>query len=803
LKVGIILALVVLSILIPSLAYGGESNLEFGTRFIPTKLVEEREGILQIFATTGTSPVPEKIPGLTVTSLDSKILRVLTVQDSESGFVSEVTVKGIKAGTTKLFLAAPGFSSVELPVTVYGNVLNQEKLLVKTIPTSFSSEGPFKGLIYVELVDEDGFPVKANQDLDIFLSASNTNLLTIFQENISIKQDEYFAGTHFEMKPTGNTEKANIYVTAEGMESKSEDITIDEMEDLEIELYFFRDEVEVGNSAIGNIIVQLQKDDTDEPVLASKDILVKYKLTNDFTTNQVGEKTSTIKIKKGDYWGTDTVTFPALQLGVHTLTISSAEPLALATQQITTVTQVNNTGNKFVKFNALPILATGDKELIGMIHLEDANGEPILAEDNIELQIHSSDSDFLSIHNVFLSSQRGSVLVYADVDSSRPTDNTIEISPEAEQQVLGEALVETEVFGPNEDSLTLIAEPAIPKILANTEFPIVLYLEKDGEVVDFPSNSQVFASPSEFFEVETKSILDGNYLVTFNTKALDAGTDTLQFSINHFEDASVTLESLSSKPAKIIIDHSETIFTGSNDIFSIQLVNSKGLPVFAQEDIEISFVVDDPSKIQIPQTVIIEKGEYFKIFDAGPKTTGITQISALSDGIPISKTDIKISSRTPTLLLEVPEIVESDEVFTVKVSANQENLPLTGLGVKWNVEGGILQLSDTKTGTTGEAVASIISTSGKAVSVKASVSGSYYDSNSITKTIKVNSTSSEFLAYAEESPEYVKPEIGGIDLVIIIVPAMIGLMGYLLFKKGAFKNKSPQEREQVPQQVQS
>jgi len=791
-----------MSILTPSLAYAAESVLEFGTRLIPTKLVEGQEGIIQIFATTGTSPVPEKIPGLTVTSLDSKILRVLTVHDSESGFVTELTVKGIKAGTTTLFLAAPGFPSQELPVTVYGNVLNQERLLVKTIPTTFSSDGPFRGLIYVELVDEDGFPVRANEEIDIFLSASNTNLLNIFQENIVIKEDEYFAGTHFEIKPTGNTEKASIYVTAEGMAARSEEIKIDEMDDLEVKLYFFRDKVNVDNTAIGHIIVQLQKEDDEEPVLATQDILVKYKLTNEFTVNQVGEKTSTIKIKKGDYWGHDTVTFPGGLTGEHVIAISSAEPLSLETTTVTTVTQAINTGNKFVKFNTLPILATGHKELIGLIHLQDASGAPIVADDNLEIEINSSDNAFLTIDNVFLQRGTGSALVYADVSSTRPDEDTIEISPVAEIEGNTEAtLYEVDIFGPNEDSIDLVAESAIPKILANTEFPIVLYLKNDDQVVEFPSNSNVFASPSEIFEVQTKPILGGNYLVTFNTKALDSGKDTLQFTINDFADTEVSLESLSIKPANIIIDHSEIIFTGSNDIFSIQLVNSKGLPVFAPEDIEITFVVDDPSKIQIPQTLTIKKGEYFKIFDAGPKAGGVTEISALSDGIPISQTSIKIMTRTPTLLLNAPELVENGEVFTVKVAANQDNLPLDGLKVKWTVDGGILQLSDKKTGSTGEAIASIISTSGKAVNVEVSVSGSYYDASSISKTVKVNSTASEFLAFAEEEQEFVKPEIAGIDPVIIIVPVVIILMGYILIKRGVLKIKNPKVIEQVPQEV--
>ena len=525
------------------------------------------------------------------------------------------------------------------------------------------------------------------------------------------------------------------------------------MDDLEVKLYFFRDEVNVDNSAIGHIIVQLQKEDGEEPVLATQDILVKYKLTNEFTLNEVGEKTSTIKIRKGDYWGHDTVTFPGGLIGEHLIAISSAQPLSLDTATVRTVSQVINTGNKFVQFNALPILATGQKELIGLIHLQDANGNPIVAEDNLELEINSSDKDFLSINTVFLQKGFGSALVYADVSSNRPDEDTIEISPVAEIQSSAASLYEVEVFGPNEDSLTLVAESAIPKILANTEFPIVLYLKDDNQVVEFPSNSNVFASPGEIFEVQTKPIIDGNYLVTFNTKALDSGTDTIQFTINDFADAEVSLESLSTKPANIIIDHSETIFTGNNDIFSIQLVNSAGLPVFAPEDIEITFVVDDPSKIQIPQTVTIKKGEYFKIFDAGPKAGGVTEISALSDGIPITKTSIKITSRTPTLLLNAPELVENGEVFTVKVAANQENLPLDGLKVKWIVDGGILQMSDKKTGSTGEAVASIISTSGKAVKVEVTVSGSYYDASSISKTVQVNSTSSEFLAFAEEEQD--------------------------------------------------
>src|SRR3972149_176871 len=332
-----------MSILTPSLTYGADSNFEFGTRFIPTKLVEDKEGMIHIFAKRNSFVVPEKIPGLTVTSLDSKIIRVLTVKDSESGFVSEVTVKGIKAGTTKLFLAAPGFSSQELPVTVYGNVFNQEQLLVKVVPDTFSSAGPFRGLVSVELADADGFPVKAAEDVSVSLSVANNNILDISQENLVIKKGEYFTGAHFIVKDSGNTGKTNIFVTALGMETKSDVITVDEQDDLQVKLYLVQEEINTFGSSKAYIIVQLQLEGSEEPVIASKDITVKYKVTNDIFANQ------------------------------NTSPNVDNAP--------------SNDGDRFVKFEGLPIFATGNKELLGIIFLEDESDFPIRSDKNLEIKL--------------------------------------------------------------------------------------------------------------------------------------------------------------------------------------------------------------------------------------------------------------------------------------------------------------------------------------------------------------------------------------------------------------------------------
>src|SRR3990172_7965352 len=515
-----------MSILTPSLTYGADSNFEFGTRFIPTKLVEDKEGMIHIFAKKGTSLVPEKIPGLTVTSLDSKIIRVLTVKDSESGFVSEVTVKGIKAGTTKLFLAAPGFSSQELPVTVYGNVFNQEQLLVKVVPDTFSSDGPFRGLVSVELADADGFPVKAAEDVSVSLSVANNNILDISQENLVIKKGEYFTGTHFIVKDSGNAGTTNIFATAPGMEAKSNTITVDEqVEDLQVKLYLLQEDINVfGKAAKAHIIVQLQLKDSEEPVIASKDITVKYKVTNDIFANQntspdanIRDKTGTITINKGSYWGHDTFTLLGGQTGNYLVTITSGDPLTLESDTI----------------------------------------QAVFYDKNLEIKLDSSDSDFLSIDDVFLQIGEGSALVFGQLGNSLPNDinsDEFEINPVVEVESESASPIKVEVFGPDETLLQLIAEPLITKVLKDTEFPIVLYFTENSQVTKFPKNSNLFVSPSKIFDVETKPVFSGDDLIMLNTKAIDSGSDTLQFTVNVFPDATLTIESLSLKPANIIID---------------------------------------------------------------------------------------------------------------------------------------------------------------------------------------------------------------------------------------------------------
>ena len=57
----------------------------------------------------------------------------------------------------------------------------EQQLLVKTVPDTFTINGPTKGYFSVELADIDSNPTFAKKDTIISITASNSEIVTLFQ----------------------------------------------------------------------------------------------------------------------------------------------------------------------------------------------------------------------------------------------------------------------------------------------------------------------------------------------------------------------------------------------------------------------------------------------------------------------------------------------------------------------------------------------------------------------------------------------------------------------------------------------
>jgi hypothetical protein len=778
LRVGIILAAFIVYTIGISAAYAEE----FDIRFLPQKLIEGSEAKMQVFIAEGETIIPKKITDLTITSLDSSILHIEKIHDSSS-FVTDITVKAGKPGTTTIYLAAPGFDSKEIPITIYGNKNHASTLLVKITPDTFTTSGPNEGYIAVELADEDGFPVVAKEDTVISLDTANREIIELASQNLLIKKGEYFAHSKFTIKKSG---EATIYSTAQGIETKSSTIKVEEDEDLTIKMYTYPTTLSIHDASQGFVIAQLQ-DSSGRPVIAQKDITVYYKVADsdyteatNYSSNYKQKSSGYFQISKGTYWGYSQYSLPEGIEDTYELSISTEEPLVIETTEITSK-DLELMDDKLVQFQTLPVLATGKRELIGVLHLEDEDGNPVVAKKELAIRIDSSDSKALTVEDVILEAGNQVALVFGKIGHSVPTD--LELRPAVNE---GE-LTTIEVFGPNKDSLELVVEPLIPDVLSGTDFPVVMYLKDGTELTSFPEDSDVFVSPNEHIQIQTKKIVQKDTLVLFDAKSLKKGSVDLLVETGDFDDTS-TIESLSSDPADIIFDHSKSLFVGSNDVFSIQLVNSEGLPTYATNDVMINLVVKDQAIVEMPSTITIPRGSYYALFDVAPKTTGTTEVSLLSKELPLVSDEITVASLVPTLSVSGPDSVESGETFVVTVSAKSGEKPLVGLNVDWQISGGINQISDTQTGSTGDAVISVIP-QGSSVNVIATVGGQWYSSASISKSVTINSPEGIPMEEQPNKPDY-SLEIFGIDPILIIVPGAIGAAGFMLKKKGQLKIKN-------------
>lgn len=776
-RVGIILAAFIVYTITASVAYAEE----FDIRFLPQKLVEGSEAKMQVFVAEGEQIIPKKITDLTITSLDSSILHIEKIQDTGS-FVNEVTVKAGKPGTTTLYIAAPGFDSKEIPVTIYGNKNHASTLLVKITPDTFTTSGPSEGYVAVELADEDGFPVIAKEDTVISLNTANRDKIELASQNLLIKKGEYYSHTKFTIKNSG---EATIYLTSNGIETATSTITIQEDEDLTVKMYTYPDTMSIHDATQGFVIAQLQ-DSSGRPIIAQKDITVYYRVADsdfeeatNYSSNYKQKSTGYFQIPKGSYWGYTQYSLPEGLEDKYELSISTEDPLVVETQEIE-AKDLELIDDKLVQFKTVPVLATGKRELVGVVYLEDEDGNPVVAEKELAIKIDSTDNKALTVEDVILKAGGQVALVYGKIGHSVPTD--LELRPAVTE---GE-FTTIDVFGPNKDSLEFVVEPLIPEVLSGTSFPTIMYLRDGTEITNFPEDSDVFVSPNEYVQIQTKKIVQKDSLVLFDSKSLKKGSVGLTVEAGDFED-STTIDNLSSDPANMILDHSKSIFVGNNDVFSIQLINSEGLPTYATSDVVVSLVAKDQNLVEMPSSITIPTGSYYALFDVAPKAAGTTEISLLSKELPLVSEEITITSLIPILTITAPDSVGESEAFIATVSAKANEKPLAGLKVDWQLSGGINQISDSQTSPAGEASISIIPNS-PSVNIVATVSGQWYSPASTSKSVTVNMPVS-VLVSEEQAKDY-SIEIFGIDPILIIVPGAIGAAGFMLKRKGQLKIKN-------------
>ncbi len=758
------------------------TTANLGMKIIPGKIVENSEGVIEVYSTTDDIPVDKLI----ATSSDPSIVQILSVEQDATHMVSSVKIKTFAAGNAKIALAAPGFSSNEFDLTVYTNSNIATKLMIKATPSTYATNGPTGGYIAVESVNNDDVPTSVTSDMSVSISTSDVNIVTPNDNVLVIKKGEYYTIGQITVNGAGT---AQLSASSQSMQSTSTSIVVNNISPQNtMQLYVYPKTINAYAASSAYAIVQLH-DESGNPVLAKNDIPVKIQITNSSgigTINtseenplfQIGEQTV---IKKGTYWSYVPIEVTAGTSGTFNVTASATGSLVSSPVPLTSNTNNTLLDVKSVRLDSLPILATGNKELVGVVHLEDPFGKMLLAKDNLKIKIDSSDPSVVSISDVFMDRGSQAALVFAQVGkTANPV--TLDVVTDSPQ------IVTQSISSVTLDSSSLKAESLLSKVLTHTKIPIAYYLTKDGALSSSTEELSLMVSPLNSIQTDELSIHKDQSILVSDGMLLKGGIQSLSV-ISPIFSSTFSIEGTSINPTSIEFDYPDKITAGLQNTFSIELLDSQQMPTYADHDMTVKLVSSNPTVIEMPDSVTINSGSYFTTFNIHAKSEGTSEIALLTNEIPLSKFDVNVISIVPDVSIQSSDFGESGVPILSEITATYKQVPLKDLKVDWTVNGAKIQTMDSNTDSNGKAKMTFVADNSGQVHIEASVSGGLYGITTSSKDVTMNAPLTSNTT-SENVQKNNLPILGSIDPLMLVIPVIAGIGVSIIKKREMFEEIS-------------
>ena len=822
----LILGIILTMSVIPAQA---QITSEFGYQLHPEKLLENTEGTLQVFVTSNEMMVPKQIERLKVVSSDNSIIEILVVEEGIDKFTKNVMVMAKKPGITSIVLAAPGFSSKEISLEVFNNNNYPTQILMKVTPETFPIDGPRYGHIALELATTGGLPTITSEDITIHLGTPNDDIIKLKNSEVVITSGEYYVITEFEIIGSGD---AIIFAEIEGMKKISYIVTaLEAPRPLKLQLSVFPEVFNSFSGTAGVAIVQLL-DAGGDPILAVEDIHFKLGVENpDASINtshdfeEVHFDEQQLIIEKGSY-STFTKFTPRPNLGDFTAQYQQSFNMFISAQNILTggdsftilhddVGALEGKGPSVTK--VLPFLTTGKQEMIAVTYYEtdievsrqtggstlgSTNKElvtvtvPVKAKDDHKIIFSSSELDAVNPIDPIMKKGENVVIVFGKTGTVLPKDQLLFYITDNE----GVKTVTGNAIGTAEDDITLTVEPLIPMVLAENQFPVLVYLDEGKEeeetttdedeeidprlgVTSFIEDAVLTFSANEFVETDSIIIKQNQPYALMNMMSNEVGSTTLSYQMSGF-DGTVDIVSHTTDPAEIYLAFPENTLANSKTLATVQLLDSGGNPVYAKKDIEIIFVSNNEQILNTVEELTIKTGNYFTTFELEPLNEGTIELALLSEDFSLTKYDINVIDITPVLSLNLLGGMNWNERIEAKLSITIPEITtaLDGFIVEWETKGGEVVSMQEVTNNEGIAILNIIANEKDKVSITAIVSGNGLSSSTISKTVDILNIPIDAAITKETVTESsIELSLDSTTMMIIIIPVAIGAV--LLFLK--------------------
>jgi hypothetical protein len=431
--------------------------------------------------------------------------------------------------------------------------------------------------------------------------------------------------------------------------------------------------------------------------------------------------------------------------------------------------------DKSARIDLLPILATGERELVGVLHLEDANGKPVISRDDLIVKVDSSDPDTFSIDSIHMNRGDSVALVFG---KAQKTDNPVTLNVLTEDPQTLTPIITTQ----EDEQLNLVVQPLLQKVLGNTAFPMAAYMSHSDGAPEYSTiGADLTILPKESITAEPATLQKEQGVTLVNSKLLKGETATLSFMAGRFS-GTIPIEAFSYEPSTISLNYPEKIVKNMNDVFAVELLDEQGFPVFASKDIEVKLVSSDPDAISVPQDITIREGSYYSSFDVSPGAAGDSKLSVLANGMPMSEFSIVSTALNPQISLSTDDLVNPNSAFTAMINAQYDSLPVPGLQVDWSVQGAQIRSMESTTGDDGTSTILLTSLESGKIDLKATVSGGPFTDTFASKEVIINATQIAPQVQVQEQDQFAS--VLGLNPIYFAAPAAASAAVFVLKKKG-------------------
>lgn len=306
---------------------------------------------------------------------------------------------------------------------------------------------------------------------------------------------------------------------------------------------------------------------------------------------------------------------------------------------------------------------------------------------------------------------------------------------------------------------------------------------EDGRVgvTLFTENTVLTLAANDYASVDHEIIKKNQPYALLNILTDDVGSTTLDFQAGQFK-GSMPMTSHTTDPAKIHLSFAKNILANTESLVTIQLLNSLDSPVYAKNDVSIKIVSNNESVLKIPEEITIKKGEYFNTFKLQSQNEGQIELALLSEDLPLAKYNINIVDISPVISLDLLGGMNWNERIEAKltVAIPEIETSLGGFNVEWTAEGGEVLQTETITNSEGVAKMNILANDKDTVTISATVSGNGLSSSTISKSAEILNIP------IDEIQEEPKQELLGdfSNIIYVMIPVGVGIALFILKRTG-------------------